>query len=447
LLLNSSIYVCSTLTLSYAAQANIYTRCGKKLIYFHDFDRFSNTSTNSGYLNDELIEIQRLHILENLPPEKRDKVHSFATAFYGSRLENQNQDLDHWTKNIDLFAMDFIFFFINARRHWSLCVVVRPLEWLKDRYLSNEAQEDESSLKQSGCILLMDSLRGEKTRLHDPEVIGRNIKKFLSSVWQKDTRKNRLRASKPNNTHTSFAKYNEMEMSEYMDRIERTEKYQNDVIRNNDKCFFKDVPIIDCPHAPMQLTGFDCGIFAYKFFESVLTLFPSSFPRDIENSFGQWITKDLFTQDDVTSERYRYIRLLEISRLEYLAHLALPVDDERDDGGDVLYVMNNETKNTILSAAYVEKPAANKKQSVVQANEFSTYAIIFQVHNLIGEMHTFVDATIRFDSERSFSCNAGKVITFDSRKPSILLFYVPVASSTGSFVDIQVIEFTILLTS
>jgi hypothetical protein len=110
--------------------------------------------------------------------------------------------------------------------------------------------------------------------------------------------------------------------------------------------------------------------------------------------------------------------------------------------------MTDETKNTILSsAAYVEKTAANKKQSVVQANKFTTYAILFQVYNLIGEMHTFVDATIRFDSECSFSCNAGKVITFDSRKPSILLFYVPVASSTGSFVDIQVIEFTILLTS
>ena len=55
-------------------------------------------------------------------------------------------------------------------------------------------------------------------------------------------------------------------------------------------------------------------------------------------------------------------------------------------------------------------------------------------------MHTFVDATIRFDSERSFSCNAGTVITFDSENPSILLFYVPVTtSSPASFENIQVI--------
>ena len=415
-------------------QANIYTRFREVIITFEAFNSFSNTSTSSGYLNDELIEIQRLLILQALPPEKRDKVHCFQTTFYHSRLEDQNQDLGNWTKKIDLFAMEFIFFFINSKSHWSLCVVLRPLEWLKDRYLSNESQ-DENSLKQSGCILLMDSLRVGRTRLHDPSVIGSNIKKFLSSVWHRDMLKNRLRASKPNATQTSFARYNEMEMSDYLDRIERTEKYQNDVCNNNN-CLFEYIPIIDCPHTPMQFSGFDCGIFAYKFFESVLALYPLSFQSDIDNSFGDWITTDLFTQDDVTSERNRYIRYLEASRLQYLTHLALniqPVDDERDDG-EAQFV--SETKNKKKSADDDE----SKKQSVVPENKRSTYTIIFQVYNLIGGMHTFVDATIRFDSERSFSCNAGTVITFDSGNPSILLFYVPVTtSSPASFENIQVI--------
>jgi len=74
-------------------QANIYTRFREVIITFEAFNSFSNTSTSSGYLNDELIEIQRLLILQALPPEKRDKVHCFQTTFYHSRLEDQNQDL------------------------------------------------------------------------------------------------------------------------------------------------------------------------------------------------------------------------------------------------------------------------------------------------------------------------------------------------------------------
>jgi sentrin-specific protease 7 len=66
-----------------------------------------------------------------LPPENRAKVHAFSCLFY-SKLTEATKDeesfqlVSKWSKNVNLFDLDFILFPINLRNHWSLIVVARP---------------------------------------------------------------------------------------------------------------------------------------------------------------------------------------------------------------------------------------------------------------------------------------------------------------------------------
>ncbi len=82
------------------------------------------------YLNDNLIDLRIKHLLAQLDPEKRSRVHAFSCLFYAKLTEKKNREahalVSRWTKSVDLFAMDFVLIPINLTFHWSLCVIVRP---------------------------------------------------------------------------------------------------------------------------------------------------------------------------------------------------------------------------------------------------------------------------------------------------------------------------------
>lgn len=86
------------------------------------------------YFNDNLIDLKIKHLLAQLnehEPEKRKRIHAFSCLFYAKLTEVSKPEEAHtlvakWTKNVDLFAMDYILFPINSANHWSLMVLAHP---------------------------------------------------------------------------------------------------------------------------------------------------------------------------------------------------------------------------------------------------------------------------------------------------------------------------------
>jgi sentrin-specific protease 7 len=91
------------------------------------------------YFNDSLIDLKIKYLINQLTDEaKKTKIHAFSCLFYAKLTELRDPKAAHdlvcrWTKNINLFDLDFILFPINSSNHWSLCVIVRP--WLLVRKL------------------------------------------------------------------------------------------------------------------------------------------------------------------------------------------------------------------------------------------------------------------------------------------------------------------------
>ena len=70
-------------------------------------------------------------MISGLPIEKQSRIHAFSCLFYAKLTELKDPQAAHdlvcrWTKNIDLFNLDYILFPINQSHHWSLFVVVNP---------------------------------------------------------------------------------------------------------------------------------------------------------------------------------------------------------------------------------------------------------------------------------------------------------------------------------
>ncbi|CAH1953623.1 unnamed protein product [Acanthoscelides obtectus] len=100
------------------------------------------------FLNDVIIDFYLKYLVENLPEEKRCKVHVFSTFFYNrlttkpakASRKSQPTELDPtlspaqkrharvktWTKKVNLFEKDFIIVPINENAHWFLAIICFP---------------------------------------------------------------------------------------------------------------------------------------------------------------------------------------------------------------------------------------------------------------------------------------------------------------------------------
>nr|CAH7720990.1 unnamed protein product [Callosobruchus chinensis] len=100
------------------------------------------------FLNDVIIDFYLKYLVENLPEEKRCKVHVFSTFFYNrlttkpvkASRKSQPAELDSnlsaaqkrharvktWTKNVNLFEKDFVIVPINENAHWFLAIICFP---------------------------------------------------------------------------------------------------------------------------------------------------------------------------------------------------------------------------------------------------------------------------------------------------------------------------------
>jgi hypothetical protein len=107
-----------------------------------------------------LIDLKIKHLLFELAaknPCQRNRIHAFSCLFYAKIMEGKTAQDRHdlvakWTKNINLFELDFILFPINQSNHWSLVVLARPNllldlpEQFKEEVVEEEEEEEEAQI-------------------------------------------------------------------------------------------------------------------------------------------------------------------------------------------------------------------------------------------------------------------------------------------------------------
>jgi hypothetical protein len=136
------------------------------------------------FLNDTLIEFYMKHLMiDVLTPEQRARCYVFNTFFFdkiaAGRPDNGKYyaDVARWTKDVDLFAKDFVFIPINENAHWRLIVVCfagellngpMPTEGASPEFSSQASQASQAGesgrgatlLARTPCVLSFDSLGG-----------------------------------------------------------------------------------------------------------------------------------------------------------------------------------------------------------------------------------------------------------------------------------------------
>jgi hypothetical protein len=258
----------------------------------------------------------------------RKKVHVFDSYFYSKYLNNThcpydyNDRLQKVTRKIELFSLDFILIPINYNLHWSLCVVVRPIEWMLQLYPSAVTHDDNNNTQaqahnNKACLLFVDSLFG----IHQSTDIQKRVKQFLSDEWNYKLdlvfSGSSIITPDPSTATRSLTTYTEMELFVFRQRIRSCHQYIMDC--RDGKCLFSDISSVVCHQAPQQLNGYDCGIFCYKFAEVILNVFPTSLQSDLDSGFSEFFNARTFTQADATEEREYYRIMLEQLRETYIA--------------------------------------------------------------------------------------------------------------------------------
>lgn len=76
------------------------------------------------YLNDTLINYFLSDL--DLSSKLQRRVHVMTTHFFSKLASNKMSDVKSWTKNVDVFAKDFIVVPVNEADHWSLAIICFP---------------------------------------------------------------------------------------------------------------------------------------------------------------------------------------------------------------------------------------------------------------------------------------------------------------------------------
>ena len=202
------------------------------------------------FLNDSVIEffIKSLQH-KKMPPEKAARCHIFNSFFYEKltnvrderseaadvRQKKAHQRVEKWTKGVNIFEKDFVFFPIHGNTHWSLMVLCHP-----GRVQDENAEDGEDmplGARPTPYLLHMDSMAGG----HKSSVVAMKIREYLAMEW--------LRLNS--------------------DTVVVGEEGQAKLLQ-----FDKSSLLHQRMRVPQQDNGCDCGVFLCMFFEKFLEDLP-----------------------------------------------------------------------------------------------------------------------------------------------------------------------------
>lgn len=236
-------------------------------------------------LNDNLIDFGIKQMLSDIPTDRRSKVHAFSCFFFTKLIEVNDAKQAHalvarWTKNVDIFDMDYILVPINMNLHWSLLVIVKPGLYAKadnsselmfklitrkpslssSQSTPTQSQDigssADSDAQEFSCILSMDSLN-----LHNNARNAAILHDYLREEWQ--AKKDVTAMYEP--TKRSF-------------------------------------PHIKC-NVPMQSNGCDCGIYVIKYAELVVHDYSQYTRNFLEKQVKFHYQGHVFSTDEANAKR------------------------------------------------------------------------------------------------------------------------------------------------
>ena len=214
------------------------------------------TLRDNEFLNDSVIEFRIKKLwFEEMKQEDRDRCHVFNSFFFeklsnrdfekeigNSSWEKQKAAHDRvskWTRGVDIFKKDFVFFPIHASSHWSLVILCHP-----GKVKSGSIDLLDDSFDDSGTqptFLHLDSMRGG----HDTKRTVAKLREYLAMEW---LRVNPKEAEKYMDTQdTNLVHFNDKEMPHYRLRV------------------------------PQQDNGSDCGVFLLEY----LNRFAINMPKQL----------------------------------------------------------------------------------------------------------------------------------------------------------------------
>jgi Ulp1 family protease len=259
------------------------------LVYPTDPDAFDPITITKGcikrleqgeYFNDNLIDYKIKRYMEELAsndPEKRNKVHAFSCQFWIKMTEKKSlkdmyELVARWTKEIDIFALDFLFVPVNMGSHWSLSVIVRPgLIGNNSKESSPDTATDPDDKTNKPCIMFMDSLD-----LHGSADIARKLRSYVEFEWNVKKQKLDINTLKKQASQQDSQK-GQISLDGY------------------------NFPVVKC-NVPIQPNGTDCGVYVIRFVKLVLEIWPSSHQQDIKGKMKK-IKRDSFDHDEITNMR------------------------------------------------------------------------------------------------------------------------------------------------
>ena len=263
------------------------------------------------YWNDNLIDLRIKLLVEEMPDISSKKVHVFSCHFFSvlSDHKGAHDSVKRWTKNIDVFELDYIFVPVNANEHWSLAVIIRPgllvkhlekFKYLKKRSTKLEDSDDEdqsidingtkklnwhsrdkSSIYKNlsinenenlSCIIHLDSLGA----MHNSDRINRILSTYLDAEWA-----SRKKEDTENNTIYT----------------------PNCDVLNVDRLFTTaGIHKIKVSRVPRQENGWDCGVFVTEYVKMLLDNNPTSNTEDVRTKFSDQV-EYRFDQSEIQKVR------------------------------------------------------------------------------------------------------------------------------------------------
>lgn len=272
------------------------------------------------FLNDTIIDFYIKYLQKTLNETSQGRFHFYSSFFYkrlvtagkgGSASDRRRlayEQVQNWTKDVDIFAKDYLVIPVNDALHWSLVVVCNPgairntiLQVRKemeplvidddedgDEVLVVDKQHAVERLRQRTCILHFDSMNGKHGDIGA-------IRAYLAFEW----------ASK------------------------QVEVAETDVDVSFDKEF---VSLLECD-VPQQTNFCDCGLFLLHYLELFMKQAPAKVSHLPEDRSLSFINHSWFEPADASCKRSE-IRDLLVSLSENEYRCVGPTESEGLSNGD-----------------------------------------------------------------------------------------------------------------
>ena len=216
------------------------------------------TLEDNEFLNDSVIEFRIKKLwLEEMKQEDRDRCHVFNSFFF-EKLLNADKDrefgrtawekqkaahdrVSKWTRGVDIFKKDFVFFPIHASSHWSLVILCHPGKQKNGSISLLDNSYDDSGTEPT--LLHLDSMSGG----HGTKNTTAELRKYLAMEW---LRVNPKEADKHTDAEDSLLHFNAKDMPHYRLKV------------------------------PQQSNGSDCGVFLLEYLNRFAMKMPKQLTKE-----------------------------------------------------------------------------------------------------------------------------------------------------------------------